>query len=139
MEAPSFLLTTRSPFLYCSLVKYFAPTLQSFPADRILTFGDFSVHQPHGESASSRAVSSLRVVQHIARLTSFRINTCKSVSKQRTLTPFRINTYEKHRGRGVVRLTSSSAFREKKTPSSGGRARGDTPAKPRQQLDARIH
>src|SRR5260370_12610474 len=29
--------------------------------------------------------------------TTFRINTCKSVSKQRTLTPFRINTYEKPR------------------------------------------
>ncbi len=26
---------------------------------------------------------------------SFRINTCKSVSKQKTLTPFRMNTYEK--------------------------------------------
>src|SRR5713226_1403751 len=34
----------------------------------------------------------------------FRINTCKSVSKERTLTPFRINTYEKHRGRGVLLL-----------------------------------
>ena len=33
-------------------------------------------------------------------LTPFRINTCKSVSKQTTLTPFRMNTYEK-RGRGV--------------------------------------
>src|ERR1700682_1175497 len=33
-------------------------------------------------------------------LTTFRINTCKSVSKQRTLTPFRMNTYEKHRGGG---------------------------------------
>ncbi len=33
-------------------------------------------------------------------LTPFRINTCKSVSKQRALTPFRINTYEKHRGGG---------------------------------------
>src|SRR6266852_8767033 len=29
------------------------------------------------------------------RLTTFRINTCKSVSKQRTLTPFRMNTCEK--------------------------------------------
>jgi len=29
-------------------------------------------------------------------LTPFRINTCKSVSKQTTLTPFRINTYGKH-------------------------------------------
>src|ERR1700730_6327321 len=33
-------------------------------------------------------------------ITPFRINTCKSVSKQRTLTFFRINTYEKP-GEGV--------------------------------------
>src|SRR5713226_7729193 len=33
-----------------------------------------------------------------ATLTTFRINTCKSVSKQRTLTPFRINTYKKTGG-----------------------------------------
>ena|ERR1700740_1710138 len=34
---------------------------------------------------------------------SFRINTCKTVSKQTTLTPFRINTCEKTRGgRGLV-------------------------------------
>src|SRR5713226_9584914 len=31
----------------------------------------------------------------------FRMNTCESVSKQRTLTTFRINTYEKQGGRGV--------------------------------------
>src|SRR5712691_1241839 len=30
-----------------------------------------------------------------ATLTTFRMNTCKSVSKQRTLTTFRMNTYEK--------------------------------------------
>src|SRR6266478_4089158 len=30
----------------------------------------------------------------------FRINTCKSVSKQKTLTSFRINTYKKRGGRG---------------------------------------
>ena len=36
---------------------------------------------------------------------SFRMNTCKSVSKQMTLTPFRMNTYEKHRGEGVLLLT----------------------------------
>src|SRR5260370_33490631 len=36
---------------------------------------------------------------------SFRLNTCKSVSKQKTLTPFRMNTYEKHRGVGVLLLT----------------------------------
>jgi hypothetical protein len=32
----------------------------------------------------------------------FRINTCESVSKQRTLTSFRMNTYEKHTGVGWV-------------------------------------
>src|SRR5258708_7584499 len=32
---------------------------------------------------------------------SFRINTCKSASKQMTLTPFRMNTYEKQGGGGV--------------------------------------
>jgi hypothetical protein len=36
-------------------------------------------------------------------LTPFRINTCKSVSKQATLTPFRINTYKKT-GEGGTRL-----------------------------------
>src|SRR6266851_2677729 len=36
-------------------------------------------------------------------LTPFRINTCKSVSKQSTLTTFRMNTYKK-RGEGGVRL-----------------------------------
>ena len=30
----------------------------------------------------------------------FRINTCKSVSKQMTLTPFKMNTYEKTGGEG---------------------------------------
>jgi hypothetical protein len=34
-------------------------------------------------------------------LTSFRINTCKSATKQRTLTIFIINTYEKPRGGGT--------------------------------------
>ena len=35
-----------------------------------------------------------------APLSTFRINTCKSVSKQRTLTPFRMNSCEKPRGGG---------------------------------------
>src|SRR6266852_7758113 len=38
-------------------------------------------------------------------LTTFRINTSKSVSKQRTLSSFRMNTYEKQRGGGVLSLT----------------------------------
>src|SRR6266849_6872200 len=42
-------------------------------------------------------------------LTTFKINTCKSVSKQATLTPFRINTYEKRGGRGVPVFSASPA------------------------------
>src|SRR6266851_6693156 len=36
-----------------------------------------------------------------ATLTTFRINTCKSVSKQRTLTAIRINTYKKEGEGGI--------------------------------------
>ena len=36
---------------------------------------------------------------------SFRMNTCKTVSKQRTLSAFRMTTYEKHRGGGQLWLT----------------------------------
>ncbi len=46
--------------------------------------------------------SCLQTRQQTSNLTTFRINTCKSVSKQTTLTPFRMNTYEKHRGEGVA-------------------------------------
>src|SRR6266478_4533498 len=45
-----------------------------------------------------------------AALTTFRINTCKSVSKQRTLTPFRINTYKKTGEGGTLRPSDFSAF-----------------------------
>ena len=38
------------------------------------------------------------------RLTTFRMNTCKSVSKQTTLTTFRMNTYAKTGGRGAPHI-----------------------------------
>jgi hypothetical protein len=42
-------------------------------------------------------------ITRIPRLhNSFRMNTCKNVSKQATLTISRMNTYEKHRGWGAV-------------------------------------
>src|SRR5260370_14275872 len=40
--------------------------------------------------------------QFWCNLSPFRMNTCKSVSKQTTLSPFRMNTYEKTGGRGRV-------------------------------------
>ena len=39
--------------------------------------------------------------------TAFRMNTCKTVSKQRVLSTFRINTYAKPRGRGGIQLFTS--------------------------------
>src|SRR5260370_36106153 len=50
-----------------------------------------------------RPVYSSEVLGNKRQITTFRINTCKSVSKQRTLSPFRINTYEKQ---GEVGLTT---------------------------------
>jgi hypothetical protein len=53
-------------------------------------------------SPSSADLRSPLATHHSPLVTiSFRINTCKSVSKQRTLTTFIINTYEKPRWRGV--------------------------------------
>src|SRR5260370_17113621 len=66
--------------------------------------------------------STLEKVPHKARLTTFRINTCKSVSKQRTLTIFRINTYEKQ-GEGVsviVNQKSDEGFLSRAPTGSAG-------------------
>ena len=52
---------------------------------------------PPGKRAHPFSPRSIR-----AAVSTFRINTCKSVSKQTTLTSFRINTCEKPRGRGSV-------------------------------------
>src|SRR5438445_12145164 len=47
------------------------------------------IHEKHGNRFEIRV-----------SISPFRINTCKSVSKQRTLSAFRMNTYAKPRGRG---------------------------------------
>jgi hypothetical protein len=60
---------------------------------------------PIGEPRSTASHSLIPLPSPVASSISFRINTCKSVSKQTTLTIFRINTYEKHRGVGVLLLT----------------------------------
>ena len=45
--------------------------------------------------------------KHTASVTTFKINTSKSVSKQGTLSLFRINSFQKSRG-GVARIFSVS-------------------------------
>src|SRR5258708_1671156 len=49
---------------------------------------------------------------------SFRINTCKSVSKQMTLTPFRMNTYEKQ-GEGGTHLVNTLPTMHPETGEDG--------------------
>jgi hypothetical protein len=44
------------------------------------------------QCASQKPIASCTI---LVQLSTFRINTCKSVSKQTTLTPFRMNTYQK--------------------------------------------
>jgi hypothetical protein len=48
----------------------------------------------------------LRFAQFWCNINPFRINTCKTVSKQTTLTPLRINTYEKQAGWGRGPISS---------------------------------
>jgi hypothetical protein len=63
---------------------------------------------------SSRA---LKTPLHLRLSMFFRMNTCKSVSKQGTLTTFRMNTYEKTGGRGIhKKLTSMHAVLSHQSP-----------------------
>src|SRR5260370_42556791 len=61
-------------------------------------------------------------LQNAMPVSSFRINTCESVSKQRTLTIFRINTYEKQGEGGpvIVNKKSDEGFLSRATIESGG-------------------
>ena len=74
-------------------------------------------------------------------LCTFRMNTCKSVSKQRTLSPSRMNTYAKTGGRGVLLLTVSAKCRCRRRasarPASAASALSPSPAFHPLQVDPR--
>src|SRR6266849_3699059 len=57
-------------------------------------------HPEHSEGPASSDLD--LAMQNAMPVSPFRMKTCESVSKQRTLTTFRINTYENHRGGGRV-------------------------------------
>jgi hypothetical protein len=80
------------------------PCFQSLP-DSFHCNGGYTP-SPHAQALESRfflrrdgARGTNRYPNHSSP-TLFRINTCKSVTKQTTLTSFTINTYEKQGGRG---------------------------------------
>src|SRR5258708_29597441 len=69
---------------------------------------------------------------------SFRINTCKSVSKQMTLTPFRMNTYEKEGGGGVpISLTPSRRCTPKRARAAPNWSSSTCPATATELLQER--
>src|SRR5712691_3033359 len=92
---------TPSPSYSCSLFALFS----ALPSFRINHLQPLFVKHPGGgyRDASMGHLELLSSEkerrQNCSSITSFRINTCKSVSKQSTLTTFRMNTYAK-RGEG---------------------------------------
>jgi hypothetical protein len=67
------------------------------------------ISRRHLPRPSPDTYKSSDLAQFWCNLTPFRINTCKSVSKQTTLSPFRINTYEKTGGGGPYKYISVAA------------------------------
>jgi hypothetical protein len=59
------------------------------------------------ENRHYRPVEKAHFAQFWCNVSAFRMNTCKNVSKERTLSPFRMNTYKKHRGVGGEPLLSN--------------------------------
>ena|SRR5437879_5302640 len=86
--------------------------LFSRPRIPLSPFFSAFAHRLRADCEDARAHSRKRKWAYSAQfwcnISSFRINTCKSVSKQRTSTTFRMNTYEKTRGVGGLILTFSS-------------------------------
>src|SRR3989442_6554018 len=76
-----------------------------------LTAPEADVRLPTATPLESTLVARGHFAQFLYNITPFRINTCKSVSKQMTLTPFRINTYEKHGAGGGSPQRIDSLFR----------------------------
>src|SRR5579863_7715059 len=85
-----------------------ANSLPSVPDSPFLFSPKFSAsrfQRRHRNAANPFRIRSPK--KHISNL--FRINTCRSVSKQRTLSPSRMNTYAKTRGEEVLLLTKNLA------------------------------
>src|SRR6266481_2643517 len=85
---------------------------------------DSTAHQKAQRFPSGvRAFGYLHAERVNQRLTTFRMNTCKSVSKQRTLTIFRMNTCEKTGGGGPLSLRYPSSSRARLRRQSGTHTR----------------
>src|ERR1700732_1564865 len=78
----------------------------------VFRFANFLSRQAGGRPAPPRARSKIS----INPISLFRMNTCKSVSKQRTLSTFRMNTYAKPGGGGLPRQTQSRFAPARPTP-----------------------
>jgi hypothetical protein len=94
----------------CPSVSPFLATLTHSVSRKSFPCHSYANTQDRGVTPPLKSFSPLATHNSPLTLTPFRINTCKSVSKQRTLTCFRINTYEKHReGEGEHQLYRRAA------------------------------
>src|SRR5713101_655999 len=99
----------------CSLFALF-PALPFFRINHLQPL--FAKH-PGGGIPDAYRTQSERL-RHRSSISTFRMNTCKSVSKQTTLTPFRMNTYEKPGEGGLINPPSRTEFHSQgRTPSEG--------------------
>ena len=83
----------------CPSVSPFLATLTHCVSRKFFPCHSYANTRDRGVTPPLKSFSPLATHNSPLTLTPFRINTCKSVSKQRTLTIFRINTYEKQGGR----------------------------------------
>ena len=93
-----------------------SPLSTAFTPNRPLTPLSTAFTQIHRGGAPSYSMSSQWLATagqavHPKALTPFRMNTCKSVSKQKTLSTCTINTYAKTGGRGRLLLTGPEMAR----------------------------
>ena len=95
----SLLFPQPGPFLHSP--QALSPLSTAFTPNRPLTPLSTAFTQKHrGGVPLYSMVATAGQAAHPKALTPFKMNTCKSVSKSRTLTIFRMNTYVKTRGGG---------------------------------------
>jgi len=108
-----------SPSHSCSLFALF-PALPFFRINHLQPL--FAKHPGWGVPNAYR--TQRERLRHPSSTSPFRMNTCKSVSKQTTLTPFRMNTYAKPGGEGGPPFTSRPHTRANRPQGAFGESIG---------------
>jgi hypothetical protein len=103
------------PNVYPRTVDFYLPLFSCSYKSLLAQTLSFHIHTKRpgvwgGIHPSSFRILSRANVQTLRSISTFGMNTCKSVPKQRTLTTFRMNTYAKSGGRGAASLQRPLVF-----------------------------